>query len=87
MRATGGSVSKKRGEKCGERTYFRVTHAMYTGEKAFEWKGNKKKKKGGISPGATRGFLFAIFALNPSLRRIDIFGCRIRLENNRILNI
>lgn len=35
-------------------------------------KKNGGRGRGGISPGATRGFLFAIFALNPSLRRIDI---------------
>lgn len=78
MRATGGSVSKTRREMWRAYIFSRYTRDVHAGEKAFEWKGNKKKKKeggggkGGISPGATRGFPFAIFALNPSLRRIDI---------------
>lgn len=77
MRATGGgSVSKTRREMWRAYIFSRYTRDVH-GRKSIRMEIKKEKKnggrgRGGISPGATRGFLFAIFALNPSLRRIDI---------------
>lgn len=80
---------QKRGEKCGGRTYFRVTHAMYTREKKHsngrEIKKKKKKKEGG---GEGRDFTWRNTRLSvrdicfkPVSSKDRYFSCRIRLEN------
>lgn len=86
MRATGGSVSKTRREMWRAYIFSRYTRDVHAGEKAFEWKGNKKKKKEGGGEG--RDFTWRNTRLSvrdicfkPVPSEDRYFSCRIRLEN------